>query len=97
MENEKSGKDKKPDSRSQRLADELRENLRRRKAQERSRKAPAGARNDPDFRPGESKSCEIGGFLGPDFRRNSPAKVLACLGKACTRVVAVPTSDLQAL
>jgi hypothetical protein len=41
MENEKSSKDKKPDSRSQRLAAELRENLRRRKAQERGRKAPA--------------------------------------------------------
>ncbi len=41
MENKKSGKDKKPDSRSQRLAAELRENLRRRKAQERGRKAPA--------------------------------------------------------
>jgi hypothetical protein len=41
MENEKSGKDKKSDSRSRRLADELRENLRRRKAQERGRKAPA--------------------------------------------------------
>jgi hypothetical protein len=41
MENKKSGKDKKPDSRSQRLAAELRENLRRRKTQERGRKAPA--------------------------------------------------------
>jgi hypothetical protein len=41
MENEKSSKDKKPDSRSQRLVAELRENLRRRKAQERGRKAPA--------------------------------------------------------
>jgi len=41
MENEKSSKDKKPDSRSQRLAAELRENLRRRKAQERGRKATA--------------------------------------------------------
>jgi hypothetical protein len=41
MENEKSNKDKKPDSRSQRLAAELRENLRRRKAQERGRKPPA--------------------------------------------------------
>lgn len=41
MENEKSSKDKKLDSRSQRLAAELRENLRRRKAQERGRKAPA--------------------------------------------------------
>ena len=41
MENEKSSKDKKPDSRGQRLAVELRENLRRRKAQERGRKAPA--------------------------------------------------------
>ena len=40
MENGKSGKDKKPDSRSQRLAAELRENLRRRKAQERGRKTP---------------------------------------------------------
>ena len=40
MHNEKSRKDKKPDSRSQRLAAELRENLRRRKAQERGRKAP---------------------------------------------------------
>jgi hypothetical protein len=41
MDNEKSGKDKKPDSRSRRLAAELRENLRRRKAQERGRKVPA--------------------------------------------------------
>jgi hypothetical protein len=41
MENDKSGKDRKPGSRSQRLAAELRENLRRRKAQERGRKAPA--------------------------------------------------------
>jgi hypothetical protein len=41
MENEKSNKDKKSDNRSQRLAAELRENLRRRKAQERGRKAPA--------------------------------------------------------
>jgi hypothetical protein len=41
MENEKSSKDRKPDSRSQRLVAELRENLRRRKAQERGRKAPA--------------------------------------------------------
>ena len=41
MENKKSGKDKKSDSRSQRLAAELRENLRRRKAQVRGRKAPA--------------------------------------------------------
>ena len=40
MENEKPGKDKKPDSRNQRLAAELRENLRRRKAQDRGRKAP---------------------------------------------------------
>jgi len=45
MENEKSNKDKKPQSRSQRLAAELRENLRRRKAQERGRKAPAGGEN----------------------------------------------------
>jgi hypothetical protein len=42
MTNQKSGKDKKADNRSQRLAAELRENLRRRKAQERGRKAPAG-------------------------------------------------------
>jgi hypothetical protein len=42
MENEKSSNDKKPDSRSRRLAAELRENLRRRKAQARGRKAPAG-------------------------------------------------------
>jgi len=41
MGNEKSGKDRKSDSRSQRLAAELRENLRRRKTQERGRKAPA--------------------------------------------------------
>jgi hypothetical protein len=41
MENEKSGKDRKSDSRTRRLADELRENLRRRKAQERGRKQPA--------------------------------------------------------
>jgi hypothetical protein len=41
MDNEKSGKDKKLDSRSRRLAAELRENLRRRKAQERNRNAPA--------------------------------------------------------
>jgi hypothetical protein len=41
MDKEKSSKDKKPDSRSQRLAAELRENLRRRKAQKRGRKAPA--------------------------------------------------------
>ena len=41
MENEKPGKDKSAESRSQRLAAELRENLRRRKAQERGRKAPA--------------------------------------------------------
>jgi hypothetical protein len=50
MENEKSAKDKKADSRSQRLAAELRENLRRRKAQERGRKAPAPA--DGTKRPG---------------------------------------------
>ena len=41
MTNQKSDKDKKADSR-QRLAAELRENLRRRKVQERGRKAPAG-------------------------------------------------------
>jgi hypothetical protein len=40
MENERSGKDRKSDSRTRRLADELRENLRRRKAQERGRKPP---------------------------------------------------------
>jgi len=54
MENEKSGKDKKPDSRSQRLAAELRENLRRRKAQERGRKAPVtgnGAAKRPRLPP----------------------------------------------
>jgi len=45
-ENKKAGKIKKPDSRSERLAAELRENLRRRKAQERAREAP-GTRNDP--------------------------------------------------
>jgi hypothetical protein len=50
MENEKSSKDKKPDSHSQRLAAELRENLRRRKAQERGRKAPAAS--DSTKRPG---------------------------------------------
>jgi len=41
MSDQKSGQDKKANSRSQRLAVELRENLRRRKAQERGRKAPA--------------------------------------------------------
>jgi hypothetical protein len=41
MSDQKSGQDRKADSRSQRLAAELRENLRRRKAQERGRKAPA--------------------------------------------------------
>jgi len=50
MENEKSGKDRKIDSRSQRLAAELRENLRRRKAQERGRKAPAAGESSK--RPG---------------------------------------------
>ncbi|MFY9687576.1 MAG: hypothetical protein WAJ88_17390 [Pseudolabrys sp.] len=50
MDNEKSGKDKKADRRSQRLAAELRENLRRRKAQERGRKAPADS--DSTKRPG---------------------------------------------
>jgi hypothetical protein len=40
MAKEKSAKDKKVDIRSRRLAAELRENLRRRKAQERGRKAP---------------------------------------------------------
>jgi hypothetical protein len=44
MENEKRSKDRKPDDRSQRLAAELRENLRRRKAQERGRKTPEGAK-----------------------------------------------------
>jgi hypothetical protein len=41
MTDQKSGKGRKAESRSQRLAAELRENLRRRKAQERGRKAPA--------------------------------------------------------
>ena len=50
MENEKSSKDKKPDSRGQRLAAELRENLRRRKAQERGRKTPAAGESSK--RPG---------------------------------------------
>ncbi|HET7802877.1 MAG TPA: hypothetical protein VFL53_01445 [Pseudolabrys sp.] len=52
MDKEKSNKDKKPDSRSRRLAAELRENLRRRKAQERGRKAPAAG--DGPRRPGLS-------------------------------------------
>ena len=48
MENEKSGKDKKAGSRSQRLAAELRENLRRRKAQSRARRdAAEGADGEP--------------------------------------------------
>jgi hypothetical protein len=41
MENEKSGGTGKSESRSRRLAAELRENLRRRKVQERGRKVPA--------------------------------------------------------
>jgi len=58
MENEKSGKDRKSDSRSRRLADELRENLRRRKAQERGRKTPAA--DESAKRPGSpSRSGKI--------------------------------------
>ena len=50
MSDQKSGQDKKANSRSQRLAVELRENLRRRKAQERGRKAPAAGESSK--RPG---------------------------------------------
>jgi hypothetical protein len=39
---------------------------------------------------------KIGSFPGPDFRRNCPAKVIACLGRPCIKVVAVPTSQRRA-
>jgi len=77
----RTGKDNKNEKqsggRNERLAAALRENLRRRKAQERGRVSPAaGSPKDKNRVPENDRNDWE--FKGSDFRRNCAAKVLSC-------------------